>query len=508
MKSYLFIISLISATILLSCNSKIENYKTTERIPSIFPDYTGIMIPSNIAPLNFRINEPGNEFEVHFYTQNENPVVVKNSNPKIQINIPKWHKLLKQGKGSKLYIDVFVKSNDGKWQKFKPIINEISTEDIDNHLVYRIINTGYELWNNIGIFQRNLENFEEKPILENKSIDYGCINCHSFANNDPNKMMLHVRAFHGGTLVSNNGKLTKVDTKTKYTLNGGAYPSWHPDGKHIVFSVNKIGQFFCSGETRIEVADELSDLIVYDVEKNTITTSPKVSTANRENLPVWSPDGKYIYYINAQPGIEIDNRIQSKYDLMRIGFNVDTNIWGEIDTIISSALIDKTISFPKISPNGKFLIFCTSDNGYFTIHHPKTDLNLLDLQTGEFHKMNINSPETDSYHSFSSGGHWFVFSSKRLDGLFTRPFFSYLDENGKASKPFVLPQKDPDFYNSFIKNYNIPELIIGEVPNKQIEIRDKILESAVPAKIDPRVDTVYMKNHLLMDIVKPTFQLH
>jgi hypothetical protein len=110
--------------------------------------------------------------------------------------------------------------------------------------------------------------------------------------------------------------------------------------------------------------------------------------------------------------------------------------------------------------------------------------------------MDISSDQTDSYHCFSSGGHWFVFTSKRLDGLFSRPFFSYLDENGNATKPFVLPQEDPEFYNSYIKNYNIPELIKGEVPFTPVEIRDKVLEDAVPAKIDPEVDTLYMKHHL------------
>lgn len=125
-----------------------------------------------------------------------------------------------------------------------------------------------------------------------------------------------------------------------------------------------------------------------------------------------------------------------------------------------------------------------------------SDLNLLNLETGEFQKMEINSPQTDSYHCFSSTGHWFVFSRKRLDGLSTRPFFSYLDENGKASKPFVLPQKDPEFYDSFIKNYNIPELITGEVNVSALSMRDKILEEAMPVKLDEKVDTVYMRKHL------------
>ena len=120
----------------------------------------------------------------------------------------------------------------------------------------------------------------------------------------------------------------------------------------------------------------------------------------------------------------------------------------------------------------------------------------MNLETGEYHKMDINSPQTDSYHCFSSTGHWFVFSSKRLDGLFTRPFFSYLDDSGKASKPFVLPQENPGFYDTFIRNYNIPELITGEVTVSPQSIRDKVLEDAVSARMDPSVDTVYMKSHL------------
>jgi hypothetical protein len=141
-------------------------------------------------------------------------------------------------------------------------------------------------------------------------------------------------------------------------------------------------------------------------------------------------------------------------------------------------------------------MFTMSDYGYFTIHHPMADLYLLNLDTRVYNKMEVNSPQTDSYHCFSSTGSWFVFSSKRMDGLFTRPFFSHLDENGKASKPFVLPQKDPEFYSTFIKNYNVPELITGEVKVSSLAIRDKVIEDALPAKIDPSVDTLYMKEHL------------
>jgi Tol biopolymer transport system component len=494
-KNYISILAVLIIA-LSSCQSKIENLKEVSRLPDIFPDYTNILIPPNIAPLNFKINEPGIEYETRIYTNQNDQIVKRSKSPVVQINIDRWHELLQKGMGSKIFVEVFVKSKDGNWQKFQPIINEISKEKLDNHLAYRLINTAYVVWNNIGIYQRNLENFDEKPILENKSFEYGCVNCHSFCKNDPQKMMMHIRAIHGGTIINQNGKLSKIDTKTKYTINAGAYPCWHPDGKHIAFSVNNINQHFCSGETRIEVSDEYSDIVVYDIEKNTIITSPKVATASRENLPNWSPDGKYLYYINAPAVKELSDRISAKYDLMRIGFDVNTNKWGDADTVISSREIGKSISFPKISPNGKFLMFCTSDNGYFTIHHPQTDLYLLNLETGKYGKMDINSPKTDSYHCFSSTGHWFVFTSKRIDGLFSRPHFSYLDDQGKASKPFVLPQEDPEFYTRFLKNYNIPELITGEVTVSPEAMRDKVLEEPVKAKIDPSVDTLYLKSHL------------
>ncbi|HET6558452.1 MAG TPA: hypothetical protein VFG54_14135 [Prolixibacteraceae bacterium] len=491
-----YVIVLMSIVLWASCRSGVGNYEKVDRSPSIFPDYTDILIPPNIAPLNFMVNEPGSEYEVRIYLEKEKPIIVRSDEGSVQIPVRKWHSLLKKGKGNKLFMDVFVKTAGGSWQKYQSITNEIANEPIDSHLAYRLINTGYVLWNKLGIYQRNLENFDEKPILENKSIEYGCVNCHSFANNDPDKMMIHVRAIHGGTVINQDGKLTKLDTKSKYTVSAGAYPCWHPNGKHIAYSVNNIGQFFCTGEVRIEVADQVSDLIVLDTEKNVITTSAKVSTPNRENLPIWSPDGKYLYYISAAPAVDFADRIMAKYDMLRIAFDPATNQWGEVDTVLTSEKLGKSISFPKISPNGKYMMFCTSDNGYFTIHHPVSDLMLLNLETNQLQDMDINSPQTDSYHSFSSDGRWFVFSSKRLDGLFTRPFFSYLDENGKASKPFVMPQEDPEFYHTFIKNYNIPELITGEVSVSPLELRDKIMEEAMPVTLDPSVDTTYMGRHV------------
>jgi Tol biopolymer transport system component len=309
-------------------------------------------------------------------------------------------------------------------------------------------------------------------------------------------MMLHIRANHSGTLLSYDGKLKKINTKTKYTLSPGGYPNWHPNGRHIAFSVNKISQRFFSKDIRIEVSDAASDLVVYDAETNTVSTSPQVSTDSRENLPNWSADGKYLYFICAPKVTDYESQYKAKYELMRVPYDVEKNTWGKVDTVISYRQTGKSTTFPKPSPDGKYLMFTLTDHGYFSIHHPDADLYLLNLQTGQFERMDINSDKTDSYHCWSSTGRWFAFSSKRIDGLFTRPFFCYFDQNGKAHKPFVLPQKDPEFYNSFLKNYNIPELMTGAVEPSDFDIRETILKDAQPAGLDATVDTVYMNAHL------------
>jgi hypothetical protein len=96
--------------------------------------------------------------------------------------------------------------------------------------------------------------------------------------------------------------------------------------------------------------------------------------------------------------------------------------------------------------------------------------------------MDLNSDFTDSYHSWSSNSRWLVFSSKRIDGLTARFFISYIDETGNAIKPFVLPQKDPEFYQRFLKSFNLPEFSTFEVKVNPGNIRKSAEGEALQAK--------------------------
>jgi hypothetical protein len=110
------------------------------------------------------------------------------------------------------------------------------------------------------------------------------------------------------------------------------------------------------------------------------------------------------------------------------------------------------------------------DYGCFPVYRQSSDLYLMDLaaaqQTGQYsyRRLSINSDASESWHSWSSNGRWIAFSSKRLSHLFTRTYLAYVDDDGTVHKPFLLPQKDPRFYDSCLWTFSVPELIAERVP--------------------------------------------
>ncbi|NJK87871.1 MAG: hypothetical protein HC906_19825 [Bacteroidales bacterium] len=95
---------------------------------------------------------------------------------------------------------------------------------------------------------------------------------------------------------------------------------------------------------------------------------PQLSASRRENMPAWTPDGKYLYFISAPEmnDNKDETRLHAMYDLMRISYDTDSNSWGDVETIINSSETGKSISMPAVSPDGRFLVFSMSEYGYFT----------------------------------------------------------------------------------------------------------------------------------------------
>lgn len=456
--------ALVIFTFTLSCGRPGSDSAKSEDLPEIFPDYCEAVVPVNIAPLNFRMDD-GQERIFAVISGKENKIIVKGRNS-VRIPLRRWRKLLDENAGGSLKVSVF-SGTGGEWTEYKPFSIQIKSEPVDPWLVYRLIAPGYEAWSEMGIFQRNVTSFREERIIDNRIVPGGCMNCHSFNMNDPARMLFHLRGDIPGTILAKDGEIGKLNTKTEETISNCVYPFWHPSGKYIGFSVNNISQLFHSvKEKRIEVIDSNSDIVVYDVNNNKLLTSSLISRdSSFETFPVFTPDGKTLVFCSAKKRAIPEEYNKVSYSLCKISFDASSATFGKsIDTLISSASGGKSISFPRVSPDGRFLVFTLSSYGNFSIWHREADLYRYDMVTGNYEPIRIiNSSETESYHSWSSCSRWMVFSSRRIDGLYTRLFISYVDTEGNFSKPFLLPQKDPGYYDSELRSFNVPEFVRGRV---------------------------------------------
>ena len=466
------IIVLLTAAVILVFSMRderavIDQYDNVNSRAIIEPDYSETVIPPNIGPLNFVVRQEGIRYYVKIYSEQGKTIEIYNKTPEIIIPVKPWHELLSRNKGKELYFDIFVRFKNGKWKKFKSINNKIAREEIDKYMVYRRIRPLHSIWGQMGIYQYDLENNKESPVISNESFNRGCVHCHTFFENSTDKMLLHTRSSFGPSMMLfENGKVSNFDSRTQF---GGApigHTAWHPGGKMIIFTIYKVRQFFHSARKEIrDVVDLDSAMGYYLFESKTLKSSEKFSDPDYlETFPTWSPDGKYLYFCHApilwtdRDRLPPENYAESRYSLMRISYDIKTDSWGELETVLSSKDSGLSITQPRISPDEKFLLFCMCQYSGFPAFQENSDLYMMDLNTGKYQRLACNSEKSESWHCFSSNSRWIVFSSKRPDGFFSKAYFSYIDELGTAYKPFVLAQEDPYFYNSHVKLYQMPEL--------------------------------------------------
>jgi Tol biopolymer transport system component len=149
-----------------------------------------------------------------------------------------------------------------------------------------------------------------------------------------------------------------------------------------------------------------------------------------------------------------------KYNLCKIAFDPATGKYGEkVDTIFNAVAMGKSLTWPRPSYDGKYMLFTLMDYGYFSIWHQESNQWLLDLQTGEARELKeINSDKADSYHNWNINSHWIVFTSRRGDGLYSHLYLACVDDKGHFSKPFLLPQRHPkEYYEESIFSFNVPD---------------------------------------------------
>ena len=466
---------LLLALLLAACSPQVHDAASSEALPAIYPDYVGVTVPASIAPLDFQL-EGADALDVRLSAP-DGTQLRSYGKPYTCFPEKKWAKFLEKSVGDSLMVTVSGLKG-GKWTTYRSFGIFVSPDAIDYGLTYRMLEPGYEIYSHMGIYERDLSSFKQRALLENTQFD-GCVNCHASMRGKPEDFTLHIRGSHGATLLSLDGELNAYETRTDSTLGFCVYPYWHPSGRYIAYSTNNTRQgFHVQPDKIIEVFDLASDLQIYDVQKNQLISAPQVKQEGLwETFPVFSADGKTLYFTRAAQ-ISIPSELPlSHYNLMKVSFDPETGTIGEdVETVIDAHAMGKSITFPRPSYDGKYLMYTLCDYGTFSIWHHESDLWLLDLETGETRPLEeVNSADTDSYHNWSTNNRWFVFSSRRDTGSYTRLYIAHFGEDGKAGKPFMLPQRNPAaYYEDLFYSYNVPDFVTGPVPLDRIRAQKAI----------------------------------
>lgn len=452
-----------------SCGDVAVNAASSDEV-AIYPDYKDVTIPFNIAPLNFMTDDI-RKGKVLFDAGDGCRLVVGLKRGHVHIPEGKWRRLLDGAKGKSLTVTI----TDAAGKAYSPFTIMVSEDPVDRYVAYRLIAPGYKLWGKMGIYQRDLESFRQTAVIENDDIDNACVNCHSFAERDPETMLLHVRRTdYGGTYVDIDGRIERLDTKTPQTVSALVYPSWHPDRGYVAFSVNSTMQtFHVSDPDKVEVYDSESDVVVYDVKRRKLLTTRDLFGKNAfETFPSFSNDGNKLYFCSAD-SLEMPARYKElKYSLCSIEFDAETGSFGQTDTLVKAGA--ESVTMPKLSPDGRWLLFTSTEYGNFTVWHKDADLVLYDLaRHTRIPAYDWNSShDAESWHSWSGNSRWVVFSSRRDDGNYTRLYLGHISADGTLGKAFLLPQKDPARNERLMYSYNIPEFVTGKIRKKGFAVRN------------------------------------
>lgn len=466
MKHLFLSLCLCVSVFLLSCSSGPDNPTQASQLPEIYPDYVGVTIPADIAPLNFNFSDE---------TIDRMDVIVKGSKGgELHVNgewadfdIDEWHALTEQNQGGKLTVTVCTEK-DGQWTQYKDFDIFVSETRLDDWgLTYRRIKPGYEVGGDIGIYQRELGSFDEYAIITETVVPGRCFNCHTANRTNPNRLTMQMRGEGGGTMIQKDGHQMWVETKTDSTKAAGSYSYWHPQGDYVALAVNSVHQAFFTGTgQRIEVYHTFSNVEVLDTRTNELILSPLLQTDDLEIFPAFSHDGKWLYYSTSKPCRVPAEYEKVKCSLCRIAFDAEKGVFGEtVDTLLNGPATDKSYVLARPSYDGRWLMYCASSRGNFPVSQNDADLWLMDLKTGESRELKeLNTPQSESYHNWSENSRWFVFSSKREDGMYTKLYLATIDEQGRVSKPFLLPQRHPrKFYRDMMDAYNCPDFTKSKV---------------------------------------------
>ena len=486
---------MVAAALLVavSCTPSLPDaYTPSKKSPIIYPDYKEVTIPCNIAPLTFEFKEKEATSLLTCFSAGDKQLLL--SGRDVTPSLEEWRDLLSVfTKSGKIKVDTYFEKN-GEWYMNRPFFINVSSDTIDRYLSYRLIPPSYVSYEKLDIMQRDLTSFDEKVIYCNLLVatESGgqCINCHQYKNYKTDNMQFHARQYLGGTFFVHNGEYSKVNLKTDSTISAGVYPAFNPVYDVVAYSVNNTGQaFHTSNHNKIEVQDAASDLILYNPVKNTVS---HISNGKNdlEVFPCWSADGRTLYYCcahfevkdtaNAITREEVARYNEIKYDILARRWNSETYEFSEPDTLFACSQMGKSATLPRVSPDGRYMLFALGEYGCFHVWHRDADIYMLDLVSGKANALKkSNSTDAESYPTWSSSGKWIMFSSRRDDGNYTRVYIAHVEPDGSTTKAFLLPQSNPAFHTLYDKSFNRPEFMVEPVPFTPLEAAEVLSGEAL-----------------------------
>ncbi len=460
MRKRMYTMIAILLLLLTACSQSPRNPRQANELPVIYPDYVGVAIPAGIAPLNFNMADPRAD-RVDVMVRGSKGGELHVNGAFADFDIDDWHELTRQNVDGTLTFTVCART-DGQWVQYRDFTVIVSPYALDDYgLTYRRIPPGYEVGGNIGIYQRDIHTFDETPIVQESAVPGRCFNCHTPNRTDPRWLTMQIRGEGGGTMVQTDGVQRWLNTKTDSTKAAGSYAYWHPSGHYCAYAVNTVHQaFFTGAKSNLEVYHRFGDIAVLDVRSNELLLSPLLQTADLEIFPAFSHDGKMLYYSTSKPCDVPAEYERVKCSLVSLPFDAATGTFGSTaDTLLNGPQTDKSYTLARPSYDGRWLMYCVSSRSNFPVAQRDADLWLMDLRTHETRPLTeVNSDHTESFHNWASSSHWFVFSSKREDGAYTKLYLACVDDSGRVSKPFLLPQRHPrQYYAQLFDAYNVPD---------------------------------------------------
>jgi tetratricopeptide (TPR) repeat protein len=333
---------------------------------------------------------------------------------------------------------------------------------------------------------RNVGEARSRVVMENLPV---CANCHSFSS-DGKTMGMDLDGLQGNrgmyilAPVAPEMAVRKQDViqwsspegRLKGSVRIGFMSQVSPDGQYVVTTVNPAGMPAASAEppSNYYVAN-FKDYRFLQVfyptrgilgwySRQTGVLRPLAGADDPRFVQmgaVWSPDGRYLVFARAKatdpypPGAPLakfandSGELQIAYDLYRIPFRDGEG--GVPEPIAGASRNGMSNTFPKVSPDGRWIVFVQCRNG--ELMRPDGQLYIVPAEGGQARRMRSNTPLMNSWHSFSPNGRWLVFSSKARSP-YTQMYLTHIDADGNDSPPILI-----DNSTAANRAVNIPEFV-------------------------------------------------